>query len=137
LQAVKGAIPEIAQLLAEQEAKNYYTQDQDWLAEQIWPRIKDNCLIHDETYETEAEGISAVKPFPISKEATLHHIGAARRERSLLLRHRSTQSKSRNRQRQIPGRMARMKILITGDAGFVGRAFHQSTRRQRPPDHRN
>lgn len=59
------------------EPGNYYTADQDWLAEQIWPRIKDNCLIHDETYDTQAEGISAVKPFPISKEATLHHIGAA------------------------------------------------------------
>lgn len=59
------------------EPGNYYTADQDWLAEQIWPRIKDNCLIHDETYGTQAEGISAVKPFPISKEATLHHIGAA------------------------------------------------------------
>jgi hypothetical protein len=75
--ARKGAIPEIAQLIEEQACKDYYTQDQDWLAEQIWPRIKDNCLIHDETYGTQAEGISAVKPFPISKEATLHHIGAA------------------------------------------------------------
>lgn len=59
------------------EPGNYYTADQDWLAEHVWPRIKDNCLIHDETYDTQAEGISAVKPFPISKEATLHHIGAA------------------------------------------------------------
>lgn len=75
--ARKGAIPEITQLIEEQQGKNYYTQDQDWLAEQIWPRIKDNCLIHDETYDSQAEGISAVKPFPISKEATLHHIGAA------------------------------------------------------------
>jgi hypothetical protein len=75
--ARKGAIPEIAQLIEEQQGKDYYTQDQDWLAEQIWPRIKDNCLIHDETYDSQAEGISAVKPFPISKEATLNHIGAA------------------------------------------------------------
>lgn len=59
------------------EPGNYYTADQDWLAAHIWPLIKDNCLIHDETYGTQAEGISAVKPFPISKEATLHHIGAA------------------------------------------------------------
>lgn len=59
------------------EPGNYYTADQDWLAAHIWPLIKDNCLIHDETYGTHAEGISAVKPFPISKEATLHHIGAA------------------------------------------------------------
>lgn len=59
------------------EPGNYYTADQDWLAAHIWPLIKDNCLIHDETYGTQAEGISSVKPFPISKEATLHHIGAA------------------------------------------------------------
>jgi hypothetical protein len=75
--ARKGAIPEIAQLIKEQQSKDYYTQDQDWLAEQIWPRIKDNCLIHDETYGSQAEGISAVKTFPMAKEATLHHIGAA------------------------------------------------------------
>ena len=75
--ARKGAIPEIAQLLEEQQSKDYYTQDQDWLAEQIWPRIKDSCLIHDETYGSQAEGISTVKTFPIAKEATLHHIGAA------------------------------------------------------------
>ena len=75
--ARKGAIPEIAQLLEEQQSKDYYTQDQDWLAAEIWPRIKDSCLIHDETYGSQAEGISAVKTFPIAKEATLHHIGAA------------------------------------------------------------
>ena len=72
--ARKGAIPAH---LDYYEPGDYYTADQDWLAAHIWPLIKDNCLIHDETYDTQAEGISAVKPFPISKEATLHHIGAA------------------------------------------------------------
>lgn len=71
------AIPEWAQLLQQIQAKNYYTQDQDWLAQIIYPKIRHSCLIHDEYYKTEAEGSSQVKPFPTAKEATLHHIGAA------------------------------------------------------------
>lgn len=58
-------------------ARNYYTQDQDWLAAYIWPLIKDSSLIHDESYETPTEGKSRRRPFPIGKKATLHHIGAA------------------------------------------------------------
>jgi len=59
------------------EPGNYYTADQDWLASDIWPLIKDSALIHDESYETPTEGQSKRRPFPIPKKATLHHIGAA------------------------------------------------------------
>jgi hypothetical protein len=59
------------------EPGDYYTADQDWLAAQIWPLIKDSALIHDESYETPTEGQSRRRPFPIGKKATLHHIGAA------------------------------------------------------------
>jgi hypothetical protein len=59
------------------EGSNYYTQDQDWLAAEIWPQIKANVLIHDESYETPTEGQSKRRTFPIAKKATLHHIGAA------------------------------------------------------------
>jgi len=69
------AIP--ADLHEAEVAKNYYTQDQDWLAAHIWPLIKDSALIHDESYETPTEGQSKRRPFPIGKKATLHHIGAA------------------------------------------------------------
>jgi hypothetical protein len=69
------AIP--ADLHETEAARNYYTQDQDWLAAHIWPLIKDSSLIHDETYETPTEGKSKRRPFPIGKKATLHHIGAA------------------------------------------------------------
>ena len=59
------------------EGSNYYTQDQDWLAAEIWPQIKANVLIHDESYETPTEGQSKRRTFPIAKKAMLHHIGAA------------------------------------------------------------
>jgi hypothetical protein len=59
------------------EGQNYYTQDQDWLAAEVWPLIKDSTLIHDESYQTPTEGQSKRRPFPIGKKATLHHIGAA------------------------------------------------------------
>jgi hypothetical protein len=59
------------------EGQNYYTQDQDWLAAELWPLIKDSTLIHDESYETTTEGQSKRRAFPIAKRATLHHIGAA------------------------------------------------------------
>ena len=63
--------------LAIAEGQNYYTQDQDWLAAELWPQIKDSALIHDENYETPTEGQSKRRAFPIAKKATLHHIGAA------------------------------------------------------------
>jgi hypothetical protein len=69
------AIP--ADLHETEAAKNYYTQDQDWLAAHIWPLIKDSALIHDETYDSPVEGKSKRRSFPIAKKATLHHIGAA------------------------------------------------------------
>jgi hypothetical protein len=71
------AMPNWGQLLEEHQAKNYYTQDQDWLAGVIYPKIQHSCLIHDEYYETKAQGQSQVKPFPTAKRATLEHIGAA------------------------------------------------------------
>ena len=69
------AIPD--DLRETEEAANYYTVDQDWLAAYLWPLIKDSALIHDESYETPTEGQSKRRPFPIGKKATLHHIGAA------------------------------------------------------------
>ena len=69
------AIPD--DLQETEEARDYYTADQDWLAAYIWPLIKDSALIHDESYETPTEGQSKRRPFPIGKKATLHHIGAA------------------------------------------------------------
>jgi hypothetical protein len=69
------AIP--ADLHETEAARDYYTQDQDWLAAHIWPLIKDSALIHDESYQTHTEGHSKRRPFPIGKKATLHHIGAA------------------------------------------------------------
>lgn len=70
-----SAIP--ADLHETEAAKNYYTQDQDWLAAYIWPLIKESTLIHDETYDSPVEGKSKRRPFPIAKKASLHHIGAA------------------------------------------------------------
>jgi hypothetical protein len=69
------AIP--ADLHETEAARNYYTQDQDWLAAYIWPLIKDSTLIHDETYNSPVEGKSKRRPFPIAKKASLNHIGAA------------------------------------------------------------
>ena len=69
------AIPD--DLKETEEAANYYTADQDWLAAHIWPLIKDSALIHDESYQTPTEGQSRRRAFPIAKKATLHHIGAA------------------------------------------------------------
>jgi hypothetical protein len=60
-----------------EEPGDYYTVDQDWLADYIWPLIKDSALIHDESYQTPTEGRSKRRSFPIAKKATLHHIGAA------------------------------------------------------------
>lgn len=58
-------------------ARDYYMTDQEFLAAVIYPRIKDKVLIHDDYYNSETEGESQQRNFPIPKINTMCHIGAA------------------------------------------------------------
>lgn len=60
-----------------QSARDYYMTDQDFLAAIIYPRIKDKVLIHDDYYNTQVEGKSERRNFPIPRINTMCHIGAA------------------------------------------------------------
>jgi len=60
------AIP--ADLHETEAAKNYYTQDQDWLAAYIWPLIKESTLIHDETYDSPVQRFKVWMSFVIASK---------------------------------------------------------------------
>jgi len=54
-----------------------YTQDQVFLAEKIYPHIKDSCLVHDPYYNFPATAPSIKKKIEYAKVNELCHIGAA------------------------------------------------------------
>ena len=59
-----GAVPDIAeQILASGELSSDYGFDQQWLAENIWPRFVNDSLVHD-TYRS---GPGERRPFPGSE----------------------------------------------------------------------
>jgi hypothetical protein len=68
---------DIRTLIESVEIKDYYTQDQDFLRNLIYPRIQFSCFVHDEFYETEVEGKSIRKPYLLEPVNQVSHIGAA------------------------------------------------------------
>jgi len=68
---------DIRTLIESVEIKDYYTQDQDFLRNLIYPRIQFSCFVHDEFYETEVEGKSIRKSYLIEPVNQVSHIGAA------------------------------------------------------------
>lgn len=63
-------------MLSKEEAKMYQI-DQVFLAQQVFPVIKNSCLYHVENYECELHGDSVKKPFPSENRYPDNHIGAA------------------------------------------------------------
>jgi hypothetical protein len=57
--------------------KDTYTQDQEFLAQVVFPRIQFSCLVHDEFFNTKVEGKSKLLPYPTKPPTELSHIGAA------------------------------------------------------------
>lgn len=46
--AVRGAIPNMKELIQKHATRdNKYGSDQDFIAAQIWPKVKHDCLQHD------------------------------------------------------------------------------------------
>lgn len=52
---------------------NYWQVDQQFLTQEIWPRVKDNCLRHDDGYYNHIFG--EAKPFPTPFDG-VHFVGA-------------------------------------------------------------
>lgn len=57
--------------------KDTYTQDQEFLAQVVFPRIQFSCLVHDEFFNTKVEGKSKRVDYPTKPPTELSHIGAA------------------------------------------------------------
>ena len=68
---------DIAQLIAFNEIEDYYTTDQDFLASEIYPRVKDSVLIHDPFFQTATEGDSIRTSIAFDAPTPVSHIGAA------------------------------------------------------------
>jgi hypothetical protein len=64
-------------LIESAEISDYYTQDQDFLRNLIYPRIQFSCFVHDEFYDTDVEGKSLRKPYLLEPVNQVSHIGAA------------------------------------------------------------
>lgn len=70
--AKKTAVHDIHKLVDAWEPKNHYCNDMVFLRELVYPRIADDCLIHDEYYATPGSIKSR-----IAKTHTLDMVGAA------------------------------------------------------------
>ena len=57
-----------------------YGADQTFLAEEVYPIIKDDCLFHSEHYDCNLTGKSIQKSFPTPNRYPDNHIGAALNE---------------------------------------------------------
>jgi len=68
---------DIRTLIESVEISDYYTQDQDFLRNLIYPRIQFSCFVHDEFYDTDVEGKSLRKPYVLEPVNQVSHIGAA------------------------------------------------------------
>jgi hypothetical protein len=68
---------DIRKMIESVEIKDYYTQDQDFLRNIIYPRIQFSCFVHDEFYDTAVEGKSILKPYLLEPVNQVSHIGAA------------------------------------------------------------
>jgi hypothetical protein len=68
---------DIRDLIESAEISDYYTQDQDFLRNLIYPRIQFSCFVHDEFYDTDVEGKSLRKPYVLEPVNEVSHIGAA------------------------------------------------------------
>jgi len=68
---------DIRTLIESAEISDYYTQDQDFLRNLIYPRIQFSCFVHDEFYDTDVEGKSLRKPYLLEPVNQVSHIGAA------------------------------------------------------------
>lgn len=68
---------DIRALMESADISSYYTQDQDFLRNLIYPRIQFSCFIHDEFYDTDVEGKSLRKPYVLGPVNEVSHIGAA------------------------------------------------------------
>lgn len=83
--ARRGALPEMAALLTAVRNEDRYQVDQDFLQDQIWPRLRGRCVEHDEYYGGEAfptwrSGTSFVgQPFDEHDRALIHGPTAAAR----------------------------------------------------------
>jgi hypothetical protein len=68
---------DIRALIESADISSYYTQDQDFLRNLIYPRIQFSCFVHDEFYDTDVEGKSLRKPYVLEPVNEVSHIGAA------------------------------------------------------------
>ena len=68
---------DIRTLIESAEISDYYTQDQDFLRNLIYPRIQFSCFVHDEFYDTQVEGKSVCKGYLLEPANAISHIGAA------------------------------------------------------------
>lgn len=75
--AKSKVLNEIETMVKAKERGNYYTTDQDFLAAEVYPHIKDSVLVHDPYYETPVEGNSIRTTIAFDAPTPVSHIGAA------------------------------------------------------------
>jgi hypothetical protein len=80
LAAKKTMVHDIHKLIDAWSPKPAYCNDIEFLERMVWPRIKDDCLIHDEYYNTPGSIKSRTK-----KKHTLDMVGAAVNEDNLYI----------------------------------------------------
>ena len=66
--AKNGILNDISELILNYKAKNYKQSDQDFLKNIIYPRIKNNSLIHDELTNIRFEQNEIFKVFPTKRK---------------------------------------------------------------------
>ena len=66
--AKTGAVPEIDKLIDQYQKGDYWQTDQEFLSAEIYPRIMDDCFIHDEFFSQ--------RPFPSTRDPK-HFVGQA------------------------------------------------------------
>lgn len=69
---IKGAIPHMDKSILAWENKNEYMADLHFLADVIWPEIKDKQLAHDSYC---CDRYPHTKPFPTKRPMTYQHVG--------------------------------------------------------------
>lgn len=68
---------DMSQLIGSEFRDDYYTVDQDFLGDIIYPRIKTSVLIHDPYFQSATEGDSLRRTIAFDAPTPLSHIGAA------------------------------------------------------------
>ena len=70
--AVKGAIPDMKELVEQWESRDEYAADLNFLERKVWPLIRDDQIAHDSYC---CDRFPNARPFPSKRPMTYQHVG--------------------------------------------------------------